>query len=141
MNVTEGLAKTVGVIGLGLVVYDSHKAGKHISGEYAKEKKADSLSEHYLDDLKLDSNSTVKMKAKEGIFRYHLDENLTGFFNGITGYAKGFCDLLVSNAIPFGLSVGTLLTKGLASKVFGAGLLAYGGVFVAQEFLGIGKSE
>jgi len=70
-----------------------------------------------------------------------LDENLSGFFTGIGGYVKGFTSMLVTNIVPAALSVGAILTKGLASKLCGAGLLAYGGIFLAQEIFGIGKEK
>lgn len=141
VSVSNVLTKTVGVIGLGLVAVDAHHAGKHEAGVMEKEHKADSLSKRYMEDQKLDSNSIVKAHAKEHIFKYFLDENLSGFFTAISGYAKGFTETVVNNVIPFGLAVGTLLTKKAVSKCFGAGLLAYGGIFLAQEIFGIGKAE
>lgn len=139
MNITKVLAKAAGVAGVGLVAYDSHIAGKIESHSYGKNNKAESITERYLDDLKLDSPSSVKAGVKSALFHYSMDENLTGFFSGISGYFKGFGSMLVSNAVPFALSVGTLLTKGLTSKLCGAGLAAYGGIFLLQEMFGIGK--
>lgn len=141
MSISNVLTKTVGVIGLSMVAYDSHVAGKIKAVSHEKNHKATSLAGRFLDDTKLDSPSVVKEHAKKSIFRYFLDENLSGFFASIAGYAKGFSDMLVTNVIPFGLSVGTVLTKGVTSKCFGAGLLAYGGIFLAQEIFGIGKAE
>lgn len=141
MNVSNVLTKTVGVIGLGLIAYDSHSAGKRKAASTEKDHKATSLANHYLEDQKLDSPSIVKAHAKESIFRYYVDENLSGFFGAIGGYVKGFNNMLVSNVVPFALAAGTLVTKNLVSKCFGAGLLAYGGIFLAQEAFGIGKAE
>ena len=141
MNVSNVIAKTVGGIGLGLVVIDAHAAGKHEAGVREKEHKANDLTTRFLDDTKLESNSAVKAHAKRSIFRYFVDENISGFFAAMTGYAKGFSDMLVSNVVPFGLAVGTLLTHKTVSKCFGAGLLAYGGIFLAREIFGIGKTK
>lgn len=141
MNVSNVVAKTVGVIGLGLIGYDSHCAGKMVASSYTKNTKATSLSERYMDDMKLDSPSTVKAGVKKGLFNFSLDENLSGFFTSIAGYAKGFGTMAVGNFIPVGLSLGAVFTKGLFSKVCGAGLLAYGGIFLAQEIFGIGKHK
>lgn len=135
------LAKTVGVIGLGLIGYDAHCAGKMTAKQHVKNTKAESLAEHYMDDLKLESPSVIKGAVKEKLFHYHVDENFSGFFHAIAGYFKGFGSMLVSNVIPLGLVAGTLLTKGLPSKLFGAGLAAYGGIFLLQEIFGIGKHE
>jgi len=145
MSITTVLTKTVGVIGLGLVGYDAHVAGKIQSHAYAKNDKAESLTNHYLEEQKLDSPSVVRQHVKKGLFKYFLDENVSGFFTGIGGYIGGFTSMVVNNVIPFGLAVGAVLGKGKVGGVFskfcGAGLLAYGAIFLAQELLGIGKSE
>lgn len=141
MGVVNVLAKTAGVIGLGLIGYDSHRAGEIESRAYAKNIKAGALSERFVDDMKLDSPSTVKSEVKKGLFNYGLDENLSGFFTGIGGYLKGFTTMAVSNIVPAALSLGAVLTKGLASRLCGAGLVAYGGIFLAQEIFGIGKEK
>lgn len=139
-KVLNVLTKAVGVAGLGLVLYDSHAAGK-INGPIAEmEGKSNTLAHHYLDELKLESPSTVRAKAKKEIFHYNLDENLTGFFHTTGGYIGGFTSMLINNAVPFALSIGTVLGgKGVFSKVCGAGLLAYGAIFLLQEGFGIGK--
>lgn len=135
------LTKTVGATGLALVAYDAHTTGRIVSPEYVKEKKTDGITERYLDDLKLDSKSIVKQHAKEGIFKYFLDENLSGFFHGVSGYFHGLGESMSSNVVPLALSLGTFVGKGFFSKLSGVGLLAYGGIFLAQELLGIGKHE
>lgn len=140
-NIGNILTKSLGVAGLALIAYDAHNAGKIEASMNEKHAKSDNIEEHFLNDMKLDSNSTVKSLTKKGIFKYYLDENFSGFFTNIGGYFKGFTSMLVNNVIPFGLAVGTVLTKGLASKAFGVGLLAYGGIFLLQEIFGIGKSK
>ena len=67
MNIGNVLAKTAGVIGASVVLVDSHYAGKRESHHHAQEKKASSLTEHYLDELKLDSPSVVKSNIKFSI--------------------------------------------------------------------------
>lgn len=141
-KVLNVLTKTVGAAGLGLVLYDSHHAGKIKAPITEMEGKSKSLSHHYMEDMKLESASKVRAHAKEGIFKYFLDENFSGFFHATSGYIGGFCSMLTTNAIPLALSIGTLIGgKGIFSKACGAGLLAYGGIFLAQEALGIGKKE
>lgn len=140
---TNILTKVVGGSAAALCLYSSHVYGKIKASENAKEHKADTITERYLDDMKLDSPSITKMKAKEGIFRYFVDEDLSGFFKSIGGYGKGFATMAVSNVIPLGLAAGTFIgsqgIKGKVSKFCGAGLLAYGGIFLLQEIFGIGK--
>lgn len=135
------ITKTVGAGGIGMVLYDTHVAGKIRASAYEKNHKAGSLSETAMEDLKLDSPSVIKSHVKKGIFHYKMDENLSGFFTAISGYFKGAGTMLVGNVIPLTLSVGTFVGKGIFSKLCGAGLLAYGGIFLLQEGFGIGKSK
>ena len=139
------LAKAVGVGAVGLIAYDAHHAGVIKARRDVKDLKAKDLSERFLDDLKMEQPSVVTSAAKKGIFRYFVDENISGFFNHIGGYAKGFGSMFVGNFIPLLLAAGTFAgSKGIRggfSKFCGAGLLAYGGIFLAQEVLGIGKSH
>lgn len=142
-SVSNILVKTAGIGALGLVAYDSHNAGKIEAGAYQKTVKSKSLAQNAIDDLTLSDPSIVKQKVKGKIFQFNLDENLSGFFTSIAGYIKGFASMTVSNVIPMGLALGTVLSpsKTLLSKTFGVGLLAYGAVFLAQEVLGIGKEH
>lgn len=141
MSTLGFISKTAGIVGLGIVAYDSHKTGMHHSEVNVKETKAGSLSHHFMEDMSSESPSTAKMKLRETILNYRMDENISGFFTGIQGYAKGFGEMLIHNAIPFVLSLGAVCTKGAASKFFGVGLLAYGGIILAQEIFGIGKQK
>lgn len=148
-GVLNFLTKSVGVAGLGLIAYDAHHAGKIYAPMYEKNHKAEQLSERYLDDMKLDSPSVVKEAAKKRIFNFFVDENISSFFTTIAGYCKGFGSMLVNHVIPFGLAIGTLCLGGIKGKGFGgalskfcgAGLLAYGSIFLLQEIFGIGKSK
>lgn len=135
------ITKGVGIAGLGLVLYDSHFAGKIEADSFPKAQKARSLVKSHKHYMELDSPSIVKQKVKKGILDYKTDENISEFFNSIRGYFKGFGNMLVTNVVPLALATGTVATKGIASKTFGAGLLAYGGIFMAQELFGIGKSH
>lgn len=145
VNVLNILTKATGAVGAGLILYDAHHAGKIHASAYEKNHKSGQLSELYLDDLRLDSPSVVKAKAKSHIFKFFLDENASGFFTNIIGYVKGFGSMLESNILPLGLALGTFIgSKGIRggiSKFCGVGLLAYGGIFLAQEIFGIGKSR
>lgn len=141
MGLFDVLAKPLGVIGLGLVGYDCHVTGAIRSSVNAKEIKTNSLEKQYMEELSMASPSSVRRNVKRGLFRFNADENISPFFNGLSGYIKGFGSMLVHNIIPLGLAAGALLTKKPISKFFGIGLLAYGGVFLAQEIFGIGKTE
>lgn len=145
MSVGNILAKTAGGLGLALIGYDAHIAGKIRSSSYEKEHKAHSLEHHLLADQKQESASTIRGEMKKGILRYHMDENFSGFFTGVVGYFKGLNSMLIRNVIPLTLAIGTFVgSKGIRggiSKCSGIGLAAYGLVTLAQEVFGIGKSE
>lgn len=144
-GVLNVLAKTTGAVGLGLVLYDAHNAGKIKAPMEAKNHKSEQLQERYIDDMKLDKPSVVKAEAKHHIFRFFLDESFSEFFVSAKGYCKGFGEMLGSHVLPFALAMGTFVgsngIRGGVSKFCGAGLLLYGGMFLAEEFLGVGKSE
>lgn len=141
-KVTNVLAKTAGVVGLGLVLIDAHTAGKIEAPKNEKNIKTEALTEHYLNDMSLDSPSVVKSAVKKKIFNFYADEHFTDFFTNAGGYINGFSSMLVKNVVPLGLSIGTLLApKGIITKLFGAGLVVYGGIFLLQEMFGIGKSH
>lgn len=134
------LAKTAGIAGLGYVAYDSHLTAKIESGKMQKDIKSDSIENHYLNDMKSDNSSILQSTIKRRITDFYMDENISSPFTRVGGYIKGFSSMLVNNVVPLGLSVGAIIApKGIVSRMFGVGLLAYGGFFLAQEFLGIGK--
>jgi len=141
MNISNIITKGIGVAALGMVAVDSHSAGKIESSANQKKAKAGGLSDAYFNTLTQDSPSVIQSKIKNKFFGLQLDENLSAAFTGIAGYAKGFSSMLVSNVIPLALSAGIMMTKGITSRVFGAGLLAYGGLFIGREVLGIGKPD
>lgn len=139
INIPNILTKTVGAAGLGLAVYDSHSAGKIQAESHQKEVKAGITANSYMDTLTLDSPSVVKSKLKNKYFRMRMDENITEFFTGIAGYLKGFGKMLVDNVVPLALSAGTLVKNKIVSRASVVGLLAYGGIYIGREVMGIGK--
>lgn len=141
-KITGTIAKlAVGGGGLFLVGYDAHCYGKAQATNVARSIKTDVLAKQAIADTKMDSPSVVKSKIRKGIFNFYAQERFTDFFTNGAGYVKGAFNMLGQNILPLGLSVGTLITKGIFSKLCGIGLIAYGGVYLLQEFFGIGKSE
>lgn len=139
MNIPNVLTKAAGTVGLGLILYDSHVAGKYEAASHSKNVTAGQLADGFEMTETLDSPSIVKSKLKNEVFKFHLDENISEFFTKTAGYASGIGSMMMHHVIPLGLSLGTVLTKGNTSRVFGAGLLAYGGIFFIQNVLGFGK--
>lgn len=141
MNVTNILTKTLGYGALALIAYDSHTLGKIEASSLPQHIKAEELSNSYMHNLSQGTPSVVQSKLKETIFKLRVNENISSFFTGIYGYAKGFGKMLINNVLPLALAVGTVCTKGIFSKVFGAGLLAYGGIYLIQNAFGIGNKH
>ena len=139
MSVSGVIAKGIGAVGLGLVLYDSHTLGKIESSSYQKKSAANMVAGPFANTMMQDSPSILESRAKKGFSNFMMDENMSGFFTGIAGYFKGVGSMLVSHIVPLALSVGTLATRGLTSKVLGFGLLAYGVIFMGREVMGIGK--
>lgn len=133
------LTKAVGTVGLGLVLYDSYTAARIHSEAFSRDAKTEWVTRTYFDDITLDHPSVVKRNMKKGIFHYVMDENLSGFFNGILGGFKGATAMLVHNWVPTVLAAGTFVGKGIFSKCSAVGLVGYGLMVLAQEVFGIGK--
>lgn len=140
-NVLNVLTKVTGAAGLGLVLYDAHNAGKIKASMEEKHHKTEQLKDRYMEEMKLDKPSVLKDEAKHHVFNFFLHENMSEPYNMTKGYGKGFLDMLTQHLLPFGLSVVALATKGFVSKFCGAGLLAYGALFLAEEMFGFGKVE
>lgn len=141
VNFLNVLTKVTGAAGLGLVLYDSHNAGKIKASMEEKYHKTDQLKERFIDDMKLDRPSVIKQDAKHHVFNFFVHENMSEPYTLGKGYGRGFLGMLTQNVLPFGLSVIALATNGIVSKFCGAGLLAYGAMFLAEEMFGIGKVE
>lgn len=142
-NVLNVLTRATGAVGLGLVLYDSHNAGKIKASMEEKHHKTDQLKTRYLEDMKLDKPSIIKQDAKGHVFKFFVHENMSEPYNVTKGYGRGFLGMLTQHLLPFGLSLGALLfsRNGFMSKFCGAGLVAYGALFLAEEMFGFGKAE
>lgn len=142
MAVSDILMKGIGYASLGLLAYDAHNFGKIEAASYQKNHKSEMIKDSFMDSMKQERPSAVQMELKKRVHNFRTDENMSEFFTGIWGYAKGFCNMLVNDVIPLGLAIGTVVSpKGLISKAFGAGLLVYGGIYFLQNILGIGKPK
>lgn len=135
-NLLNVLTKVTGAAGLGLVLYDAHKYGKTNSHMGEMDHKAHQLKSRYMDEMKLDKPSIVKQETKHRIFNFFVHEKMSEPYVLAKGYGDGFMSMLTQHVVPFGLSIGALVTNGIVSKFCGAGLLAYGAMFLAEEFAG-----
>lgn len=135
-NLLNVLTKVTGAAGLGLVLYDAHKYGKSNSHMDELDHKANQLKSRYMDEMMLDKPSIVKQETKHKIFNFFVHEKMSEPYELAKGYGDGFMTMLTHNVVPFGLSIGALVTRGVVSKLCGVGLLVYGAIFLAEEFAG-----
>lgn len=140
-SVTTLIINAAGLAGIGAVAWDAHSHAKTKGAMMERKHKTDSLTSGFINNLSSDSSSAVKTIAKKRLFAYEADENVSGFFTNTKGYVTGLASMLLDDAIPLGLSLGAVMSKGIISKGFGLGLIAYGGMFLAQEFFGMGKNH
>ena len=135
------LVKGVGIGALALVAWDGHVYGKLKADQYAKTKDADYLINSYTNTMYLPSPSIVTSKIKDMRYKMTLGENIRYFFNKGIGYVGGFVSQSVSNVIPFGLGLATLLTMGKWAKGFAIATGAYGLLTILKDGFGLGYSH
>ncbi len=141
-NYGKYLAKTAGVVGLGLIFQDAHTIGKLQADVTSQSRDANVTMDLFENSQRLDSPSLVKSKMKDKIFRYQLESNYLNFFNSAIGYFSGLGSMLVSNVVPLTLSLTALLAKG--KKVAcgsGIALAAYAGFNFIKDGLGLGTNK
>ncbi|MCI1273834.1 MAG: hypothetical protein LKG27_05315 [Clostridiaceae bacterium] len=140
-NYGKYIAKGVGVAALSLCAYDSHVLGKIKADEYAQHQDSENAYDAFSPTQYLAKPSIVVSKMKDAVYHYSLEENVRHFFNSAIGYFEGFGSELVSNAVPFTLGVGALLTKGKWCKGFAWGTAAYGAFVFLKDGLGLGHAS
>ena len=141
-NYGKYLAKTAGVVGLGLIFQDAHTIGKLQADVTSQSRDANVSMDLFENSQRLNEPSIIKSKMKDKIFRYHLESNCFNFFNSAIGYFSGLGSMLVSNVVPLTLSLMALLAKG--KKVAcgsGIALAAYAGFNIIKDGLGLGTNK
>lgn len=137
------LAKGVGVVGLGAVLYDAHQYGKIQARTSGKNQLADSACDAYMGSTTLNSTSTIDSKLQNARFKAEMNGSIFGGirrgFAQAKGYIKGALTSLAENIVPLALSAGTLVTSGPVSKVCAAATAIYGAVRGTTVAFGIGK--
>jgi len=144
-KLSSGLAKTAGYAGLAAIVYDAHKFGRVRAGEARREGIATSGIDAYVSTNQLDKPSALMGKLQKARFNFSMNNKVINgvkdFYNSAKGYVKGVAESLVSNVVPLALSAAAIMTKGNVSKAASIGLAAYGGVEVAKNVFGAGRTN
>ena len=141
-NYGKYLAKTAGVVGLGLIFRDAHTIGKLQADVTSQSIDANVSMDLFENSQRLDSPSLLKSQVKDKVFKYQLDSNFLNFFNSGIGYFSGLGSMLISNVVPITLSLTALLAKG-EKLACGSGiaLAAYAGFSFIKDGLGFGTNK
>ncbi len=141
-NYGKYLAKTAGAGALGMIAYDAHILGLLQSDSYSKTKDAEACIEKATNTMYLSQPSAINANLKKKVFHLEQQQNWRSFINSTVGYFKGVGLSLVSNVIPLGLGLMTILaSKKPVVKTGGWLLAAYGAVSVLKDVLGFGQPK
>lgn len=131
-------SKIAGGITAAAVLYNAHDVGKKTSEEYVKERCAKRMLHYYMPSRRVDDRNAMTSKLKDEYFRLNADWNLPDKINAGIGYFKGAFTQMAIDIIPAALATGALLTKKF-SKIFTAGLIAYGIKYLVCDVMDIGR--
>lgn len=137
-NAGKYIKKGVGLAALGLVGYESNYIGKIEADRYATEKDALATSFYLNNTMYNNTLSPVSQGIKQTAYEMELDQGWRRFINLGIGYVKGFGSMLISNVVPLGLGLTTLLAKGKTSTVSAVALGIYATGKFIKNFFGLG---
>ena len=136
------LAKAAGIGALGLVAYDAHVLGLLQSDSYSKSRDAEACIDKATNAQEISFPSAINSKLKEKVFRTEQDQNWRSFINSGIGYIKGFGESLISNVIPLGLGLFTVLASKKSWVKTGGWILGgYGVICFLKDVMGVGRSK
>lgn len=141
-NYGKYLAKTVAVGALGMVGYDAHVLGLLQSDCYSKTRDADACTRAATNNMYLSKPSAINSDLKRGVLHLEEEQNCRSFVNSTLGYFKGVGTSLISNVIPLGLGLMTIISgKKPVIKTGGWLLGAYGAISFLKDVLGFGQPK
>lgn len=141
-NYGKYLAKTVAVGALGMIGYDAHILGLLQSDCYSQTRDAEACIEAATNSMYLSNPSAINSKLKTGVLHLEMEENWRSFINSTIGYFKGVGTSLISNVIPLGLGLMTVIAgKKPVVKTGGWLLGIYGTVSLFKDVLGFGQPK
>lgn len=134
--------KAAGAAGIGVVLVDAHKAGRHWANIQANKSNANAADYWFENSRNMAQPSWVNSKLKDKIFKMETRNNLRGFFAAGVGYVKGFVGSLVNDIVPLGVSIAALATKSKIGQYISGGALAlYSAYAFGKNVLGFGVSD
>ena len=137
--VANVVCKTVGLAGMGAVLYDAYTLGSIKSSRGAAKETANHLTDVVAAQRTASSDSYVSSAIQNKVADLRTDNPLIPIWGRIKGFFNGALDSLGNNIIPVICTTLALLTRGFASKLGAWGLVGCGVYTVAKEGFGIGK--
>ena len=133
------LCKTVGLAGMGAVLYDAYTLGSIKSKRGAVRQSVGSYMDIVAAQRTASSDSYVSSAIQNKTAELRMNNKLIPFWGRVKGFVNGTLDSLGNNIVPVIFSSLALLTKGFMSKVGAWGLAGCGVYVVLKEGFGIGK--
>ncbi|MCM1010658.1 MAG: hypothetical protein NC390_07270 [Fusobacterium sp.] len=141
-NYGKYIAKAVGVGALGMIGYDAHILGLLQSDMYSKSKDAEACIERATNTMYLSNPSAINANLKKAALHIEEEQNWRSFMNSTIGYVKGVGTSMISNVVPLGLGLLTVISsKNSIAKAGGCLLGAYGGFSILKDVLGFGQPK
>lgn len=138
--VSNIVCKTVGVAGMGAVLYDAFTIGKEQSYRTSQQVSADFFERSIAAQRTQTDESHVTNAMQNKLTDLKLQNPIVPFYGRVKGFFQGMLESLGNNIIPVACASLALLTKGFASKVGAWGVVGCGIYTVLKEGFGIGKN-
>ena len=138
--VSNVVCKTVGLAGMGAVLYDAYTIGKEQSYRTSQKVSADFFESVYAAQRTQTNESHVTNAMQNKVADLRLRNPLIPMFGRVKGFFEGALDSLGNNVVPVIFAATALLTKGFMSKLGAWGLAGCGVYTILKEGFGIGKN-
>ena len=138
--VSNVVCKTVGLAGMGAVLYDAYTIGKEQSVRTSQQVTADKFEKIVAASRTQTNESHLTNAMQNKVADLRMSNPLIPLWGRVKGFFEGTLESLGNNFFPVLCSSLALLTKGTMSKIGAWGLGGYGVYMILKEGFGIGKN-
>lgn len=138
---TKIICRTTGAIGMGMVLYDSVRVGKHYSKIESEKQSSKYLENAYFSSRTSDNMSYTSNAMRDKVFEMRSKNPLPALYGKIKGGTKGFLQTLGDNLITTCCASFALLSKGKMAKFGAIGTVLATIYKVARDGFGLGKQN
>ena len=139
--VSNIVCKTVGIAGMGAIVYDAYAHAKHHSAVESEALSADVFEKAVAAELSNTDASHITNEMQKKITHLRANNPLIPIVGKTKGFISGALSSLANNIIPVTFSAIALAAKGKLQKAGAWGLGIFGLYKVAKEGFGLGKKS